>query len=506
MRWQRVLAFGVGDARRMHHAARPPILGGYELVRRLHTGRSVVTWLARGDDETVALRMFGPDAPDEHIDSEIAALERLTSDHVPRLIDIATSRSGRPVPVLSTVLGPSLAEVLPGRGLRAGHATTLLAPLAALVQESHEVGVTLGRIDDRAIRITQSGAPVLVAPGRLGVAVPLPERFRRLEPGMVGDREQLRALAEQLAALLDVDDRSALMRVVAETSENPGVFELALFDLAHPLPLTSEPSLETSSQRGESVEPAAGAPPANATRSPRREALEVDGGSRPVSRLARELGLPGDLLAPLDEALTTMARWRRRLARVVSARAVWQRPRPGVIVAGAVGALALCLAVYLSGDEPSSGFPTAEAPDPRISPLASADPSANPGDSSPAAGSSPDSLPDALDEPRVDEWDPLVRELLRRWRECRSSDQASCVGSAAHAGSAAAEQLSAERAHRAAETAVDLPRWLAGEPEPLVVDRMGGAVVVDLLDGSTRTASLLIMRSEAGWRIRTVIP
>jgi hypothetical protein len=39
----------------------------------------------------------------------------------------------------------------------------------------------------------------------------------------------------------------------------------------------------------------------------------------------------------------------------------------------------------------------------------------------------------------------------------------------------------------------------------VVIDRHGGAVVVDLVDGETTTASLLLLRSEAGWRVRAVL-
>ena len=50
-----------------------------------------------------------------------------------------------------------------------------------------------------------------------------------------------------------------------------------------------------------------------------------------------------------------------------------------------------------------------------------------------------------------------------------------------------------------------LERWSALSGDAVVVERMGAAVLIDLVTAGTTTASLLVVRSEAGWRVRDVI-
>jgi hypothetical protein len=50
-----------------------------------------------------------------------------------------------------------------------------------------------------------------------------------------------------------------------------------------------------------------------------------------------------------------------------------------------------------------------------------------------------------------------------------------------------------------------LESWTAGAAELVVVERMGAAVLIDLIAEEATMASLLVMRSEAGWRLRDVL-
>jgi eukaryotic-like serine/threonine-protein kinase len=492
----------------MHSAEPAPMIGGYRLIRRLHSGSDVVTWLARGDDDVVALRLFSGTAPDARIDAEIGALERLSSAHVPRLLDVATSRDGRPVPVLSAVLGSSLREVLYRcNELRAGHVTTVLAPLAALVTEAHEVGVTLGRVNEDSIRVTSSGTPVFVGIGRLCVSAPLPERFRRQEPAMMTDREELRALVEGLAGRLIDPERRALLEAVTDTGDSPSALELALFDVADPLPLSDEPVLATQRSASPSFREAGRAVTTATASSPvvvarRDRAHPKQDPSRRLSRIASDLGLPQGLLSPIDDLI---ARFPRRDDRGRRAKApVVARPRRSVVVAGVAGALAVTLAIALSA---GSRHPIAASPTTASTPAPStgADQIAPPPEESlPVNGRATRSLPESIVDPQPTQWSPLVGELISRWRDCLEGADASCVDAVAYPGSTAATQLVHDRAI-GADGEPGHP-WFAGEAEPLVVDRLGGAALVDLLDAESRTASLLVMRSEAGWRIRAVMP
>lgn len=495
-------------------------IGGYRLVRRLGEDEHVVTWLARGGDETVVLRVFRDATPDARIDAELGARERLSGRHVPELIDVATSRAGRPVAVVQAVVGPLLSDVLvrAGSPLRAGHVTTILAPLAALLDAAHETGATVGRIEGSRIRVDASGTPILVALGSAAVAAPLPERFRDQEPAILADRGALAAFGSSLAALVHERERDAVVAALA-SSTDPRALELALFDCAAPLPLES---LTATADADGAVTvpfgPAAGAvatptaAPAEGAPSRAREQQAVLAGASTtgaLDRAASSLGLPPGLLAPVDAALESCAAAVRSPVQAARAalggRVAAAKPRRGVVLIGAAGLLALGAAALLASAEQPSASSALEARH-----------SAAPGDaglsSSPQTGAEsadaePADAPESLRDPAPEEWATLIGALVDRWISCAPAPDQQCVDAAAHAGSGAAETL-AQSGDRpgAADALAVLEDWATGERHSVVVDRMGAAALVDLLEGETATASLLVVRSEAGWRVRAVMP
>lgn len=513
-------------------AARPPAaptrpvdIGGFRLVRQLDDDGEVATWVARGADETVVLRVFRETAADERIDAETLARERLIGACAPELVDIATSPAGRPALVVRAVIGPTLDDLLQRREepLRAGHVTTLLAPLAALVAAAHETGATLGRLDAKGIRIDPSGRPVVVALGRAAVGAPLPTRFRSHEPRIVTDRAQLDELAGALAALVDPHERASVERALTSGAGDPERLELALFDCAAPLPIVDLASAtrsrsgaehdrtrDRSARVTERLPLPVGLDAAQTAMMTSTAARAAPGEQGGLDELGRRLGLPAGLLAPGDDALrhgrALLARIRAAVRVMAARRPSAARPRRPVVVVGALGILCLGVAVAIAATE-----------SPPVDPLASAaeEPDGGsltetplPGDArdsgDAAEEASADDLPDASSEPSAEQWAPLVATLVDRWLACAAAPDPACAEAAAQLDSAASEQLLGPAAGRAAALTT-LAAWAEGARSSVVVDRHGGAVVVDLIDGETTTASLLVMRSEAGWRIRSVL-
>ncbi|KRF31219.1 hypothetical protein [Yonghaparkia sp. Soil809] len=503
----------------------PAAVGGYRLVRRLDEDEAVVTWLARGGEETVVLRVFRDSAPDARIDAELGARERLHDGHVPELLDVATSRNGRPVPVIAAVVGPLLSDVLPRATspLRAGHVTTILAPIAALLDGAHELGVTLGRLDAAGIRLDSSGAPIVVALGAAGVAAPLPERFRDREPAIRADRAALRAFGDALADRVHERERDAVRAALASAGE-PRALELALFDCAAPLPLQSllqEPDGDDSRaaelRRSAPTPAPRGQVPAELPTS-RRQTLPVVPSDPPevasgVDRVSQAIGLPAGLLRPVGAALRSAqgaVGSRVRASRALVTRvAGGPRPRRGVVLVGAAGLVALLAAGALASAESTSASSAPGTPAPPSDPAAQGrQATPRPAASTAAAEQrSAAALPESLDDPTPEEWSPLVGELVDRWIACAPSPSEDCAASVAHAGSSAHEALMAgAEATASVEALSALQEWAGGERTLIVVDRMGAAALVDLLEAETATASLLVVRSEAGWRVRAVMP
>ncbi|MDO9590256.1 MAG: hypothetical protein Q7J04_03850, partial [Microcella sp.] len=81
-----------------------------------------------------------------------------------------------------------------------------------------------------------------------------------------------------------------------------------------------------------------------------------------------------------------------------------------------------------------------------------------------------------------------------------TSGGASCAATVVHRESAAATLITAADDRHSA-----LRQWQREQGELVVIERMGAAVLVDLITTAKVTASLLLVRSEAGWRIRDVI-
>lgn len=163
-------------------------IAGYRLVRRLATGTRSTVFLAQaeplggvpasskddGSDRTaapnsgsVALKVFDPGTPPALVDAEIGALSAVLHPHLVRLSDVASGPDGLPCLIMDRVNGPSLARILGSRNaLWPGEATTILAPICSAVQSLHQSGHSHGFITPGKILLASGGFPVLLGFGR----------------------------------------------------------------------------------------------------------------------------------------------------------------------------------------------------------------------------------------------------------------------------------------------------------------------------------------------------
>lgn len=436
-------------------------IAGHEILRRLADGGRSTVWLAAGD---VVLKQLRPGDPSALV-RECEALERAAGEHVVELVDVAADDEGD-VLVLRRVHRGSLVDLLVVReGFDAGEVVTILVPVARALARMHAAGVAHAALDAGDVLFRADGAPVLCGFGsavlfRAGLAEVELER----EPGVVADREGLGRLAVRLLARVTGSRSSAAAALGAELADGAGRdleerLVRGLFDLAAARPVAFEV-------------PAADAPPtpgAGRVIGVVADAAAPEPSSRPSSI--------GTGLATIIESGPRRAA--DGLRRALRGRwAAMPAVRRRVVLASvAGGAAVLVLAAILPG--PSSG-------------------SAQPGaDSGVEPGPAPSASPMVGIEP---EPDPLLAldQLLALREQCFRELSVVCLAAVAEPGS------SAERADRTALDALlddgEQPQFLTGIGAELV-EQLGGSALIRLA-GESDPASVLLMRTEAGWRIR----
>lgn len=423
-------------------------IAGHRVLRLLGTGERSSCWLAPGD---LVLKVLDTSAPPGQPAREAQALHRAAHEHVVALVDISV-QPGEVVFVVPRLPRGSLAELLSARRtLDAGEAVTILAPLAAALQHMHEAGVSHGAVSAEHVLFRDDGAPVLIGSGRMTLFEPgMPEVLREQLAEVIADR---RALATLVGAVLG---RVSGTRAAAATAFAAG------------LDAADERDLESRIARG-LFELAAARPVVfDAPEEPPAEVRAI--GVRAVP----EPPAP-ELVGPLTRVLALGPAVVAR-ERVLSLWNAWSpRGRRFALAAGAAGVVLVVAVAAIPSPAPPPDVPPDVAP--AATPLAEA----------------PQLAPD----------DPLeaLDGLLARRDDCLRDLSMLCLDEVDERGSAA---LDDDR--RAIQAIID-----AGEQPPhpdargaAVVERLGDSVLVDLAPES-QPASVLLMKGEAGWRIRDYI-
>jgi eukaryotic-like serine/threonine-protein kinase len=409
-------------------------------------------------------------------DEQVHIMAASWSDHVRTVRDLALDADGTMRVVRDLVPGETAAALLDRAGwCTPGRAVTLLYPLLLTVQEAHDRGFVLGGPGDSRIRITPQGRPVVADLMGAQVGAALPREVRDKDPGHARDIAALDALHHGIVRALDAGhhaDDAATFPTLQDARDDPEV----LLRWAEPEPLVGQAQVRDA--------PALG-PDDDSVTSPSRES-PFSSSTAPVSRVLRQLGVPADIVSRGHAAVSEVSAYRRRVLGMLSA-----LPRRSLAVAAAVGAVLVAIVI-------SVGLPT-DADEPSIARtegwVADAERLPEAADDDVAVSTGPSDPTSAIDP---DDWGLLVHELIARWSACVTEQRVLC-DEALQVGSIAASSRGSGQ-----DAIVQRLEDLLARPqsEVTVTERSGDAVVVVASAPETAPASLLMIRSEAGWRVR----
>lgn len=445
-----------------------PSVPGIRVLRLLSEHAGVATHLVRidiGDEaRSACLVRATSTAAAPRVARLIGALDRLVGTGVTQLIDVTADEHGASA-ILENARGRRLSDVLAAREhWAAGEAVAVLAPLSRTIGVMHAAGVANGVWGASDVLLSARG-PILDMTGDVEVfAVDAPEIVLAEVGAVASDRETMRLVTVEVLARVDGARKPAAQRLIADLATMPpaaliGLLTDALDELAAPVevrgddpPTPPEPTAVEHTRRHH--EPRAGE--FAVTTATATGVLAQFAGSPLVERVAHAA-------ASTRALLDRMPRSRRVL--VIGATA-------------AVGMAAILIAVVPApgvGDDELDSIRAQEAP---IVAIGSSEPR--------SAGIS--------DDPVV-----AVIELLELRETCFRELSVLCLEGVDQSGSTA---LAIDRDAIAAMRDGREGDWPRVAPQgAVVVERLGDSALVDV-GPETAPASLLLMRSEAGWRIR----
>lgn len=422
-------------------------VAGYRVLRVVGHGARSRVLLGFADGRTVALKVCATDDP--RVATELEALDRGAGEHVVALEDVAADERST-VLVLERLAPGTLADLLERRTrLAVGEAVTILAPLATTLERLHAVGVAHGALTLASIGFREDGAPTLLGFGAAELFAPgAPEVVRETVDGVRADRDAFREVASLVLGRVAGSRADAARRLAAGlTPAAPGELAAGLFALATPTPVDLAEDADGGALRvGE----------------PR------DGGAEVVDPTASVL--PSWVLAFVPDGL------RPRIIhageRVGGVWRSWSPARRRLVLGGGAAVATVGVALALVPASPST---------------VSADPVLT--TSMPSAA--PDDLPD----------DPVAAAvlLLDRREDCLRELSVLCLDGVVQAGSAA--QADDVALVRSVLGGSEYPDATILDGSAVLVERLGDSALLDLPAGSS-PASLLLLRTDEGWRIR----
>ena len=415
---------------------------------------------------------------------EAVALHRGRGPGVVSLIDVVDDPGGAAV-LRAHCVGPVLSAVLAERERwDAGEVVTAFRPVIQAIDRLHLAGVAHGGLSAAEIVVAESGG-VLVDLGHAELFEPGSPEAVLVRLDAVGrDRDAVRALATDLLRRV-VGSRARAAHSLADAVEQLDSAQLVrvlldgLDDLAAPMPLALR-------------DPQPPTPPVSAPQAARlMPVVRAAGDEQPIeTRAADWRAAAATKLASVRARADALPAGRRRM-----------------LVAGgaAVTAAAVLLALPTAGE--------AEGPRSPLVPGAPGTASAGPVDDDaahdgaahdgPARGeatelSDPDSSAAGA---AIAGDDPLAATiaLLGRRSACFGELSLLCLEGVNQQGSSAS---SADRAAMQTLRDGQEARYASAEAvDPRLIERLGNSALVEV-GPETAPASLLLMRSEAGWRIR----
>ncbi|WP_185200740.1 protein kinase [Glaciihabitans sp. INWT7] len=505
-------------------------VGGYRLVRKLGAGTRAEIHLGHAGtreppdgDRIAAIKVYRPQTDDGSIDREIEALARASSRHLLELKDLATGADGRPCLILPRLGSGTLGRLLATRGtLAPGEAVSILVPLIEAVKELHRVGVAHRDITLSSVLFDDGGAPVLAKFGSVALIGEFPTEGDTpsltaaeldADAGAGADRQGIRDLIGSVLGRLEPGASSAALATVRHELAGPPLGEEALsnlidrlFALAPALPIRFDEESPISVPLQQSTHPVLHPGIPLLLREAPAEDLSV----------SREL-LPNWAAATEVTDIHPLAHLRARLVTFLSPVRI-----PVWIAGGAgIGALVVALTVIPAAhSESAPGKPGSTPEGSQTTPTSPAlrspgpdSPTPTPDRTAPMESGLPADLPfDASPAPSrsaIEGQDPLAaaRALLTARSKCFVARSVTCLDGVDQSGSAVIE---ADRdLVRRLKNGGSLPAEATLEGfTPHLIQQLGDSAIIQLLatDGSAvstkNPAPLLLVRSEAGWRIR----
>jgi len=488
------------------------ILGGYRLTRKLGEGLRAEVFLGHpaaialeaGSDPpidprtAVAIKVFRDAVSPSSVYREIEALSRVAGEHTVELLDLAEGPHGKPILILGRLARLTASDLLTRRqSLRPGEVVTLLAPVVATVARMHRAGVAHGSIRTTAIQFTHSGAPVLSQFGSSTL-------FQRDSPvARLETVEQVQSDLDALARLVirvlrEVqDDATGELRQWVERSgsvrtETLDHLEERLFALAEPVAIGIDADLDVDHR----IPDYTTAPPTLPRTGSIR--LEMDDEARPPERpsagIGRPIGVPrfvgarGVLVERFAQVwagspgsadvIKLIARVRGSLSRV--RRRVW-------IFSGLVAAALIIALIVASPHATEAAFETRGVPE-----------------SSPSASNDSMTVPTGAGAIGGDDPAAAVVALLSARENCIHLNSVLCLDAVLQSGSAALGHD--QGVVRAIQSGGELPPPITvGDADVSVTERLGDSALVRTANAPDFGA-VLIVRTSAGWRIRSYLP
>ncbi|MET1016567.1 MAG: hypothetical protein ABWX76_07095 [Leifsonia flava] len=462
-------------------------LAGYRVLRRLGSGRRAEVHLGHAGDaaaggageRTVALKLFSA-AHAAASAADIAILGSVQAACVPRLHDVATLRDGSICLVLDRLDGPTLSAWLAAdRRPQPGELVTVLGAVIGTVAAVRAAGWSLGELVPSSVRFDRSGRPVITS---------FSSARHLAEGGSSADvlRLELRHLGDFIADVLVLarhSDPGFLAWLRSQEGARPLTdrlpeLEARVFDWAPARPVVlAAPDGPTG---GGSVVPARLGPVAASGERPAQTDPDDDddGSTRPA--ILRAVRSARAILTPthLGGAARAFLGRHRRPAILACT----------LLVVGA-GAVLSLLPPAAQGTSPGPVSETAPTSLPRSS--ARADPSLH------VTAAQTETTDSAVlgDDPLA-----AAAALLSARQTCLKLGESSCL--------AAVDQASSplDEADRHALSSGGDPQSLLPSDAITLIGRTGDAAIVALPAPTAETpaASLLLMKGEAGWRLREV--
>ncbi len=504
-------------------------VAGYRLVRLIGKGMRCEVHLPRpcraaaasaGVTDNVAVKIV-PRTERSRGEAEILALQAVTSDHVVELRDVATLSDGSLCIVQSLGTRGTAAALLGRRGsLTPGETVTLVASVLRGLGDLHDVGIAHGAVDLTHVVIDATGRPLLGGLGssRLVAGEAGEEDIRGVDP-VDQDLGRVARIVQALRDPGDAHGRASNDRWLAWLALLDGTIhgesDLSAHDLADRLLDVADaaPLADAGAARHEE----------DADRALSHGAIPLDARPDTVSGRAEHATGPRRAPRPFSRSRGSAHRRHRAAraawahdvdARLTSVRSELVSVRPRI---WALGASALLLLIAGVVAVPLLTGPDRGATEVRTSTPSTAAP-ADAGfdvDASPAPDGDASPGPDA-DAARSPDPDIAAPALLRLRAACLHNADAACVSDVDEAGSAVDD---ADRSTIASGGSAS-PEGAALHVDDALgpARRLGDTALFELRPGSDtpaaraaesaperRPASLLIVRGEAGWRIRDLM-